>query len=187
MIPFLVLIMLIIVYIAKLSKNSDLIKEHSKNETDKANVKNARQFFHFNKVSIIIVIICILLLIVFLLSHFTSIDAAIIDYFSYDIYKEEKFDTTLYYIPIYLYLFRNIYIEVEVSEFLLKYFKTKEEELDTTELKQNIKSIFYKKKPSNTNISTNSNQTKTNSISQQDEKITQPNQIEKQNITNQKS
>lgn len=141
---FVILIFTILIYIVKISNNDDLIKNHSKDKiTDKANLKNARNVFSKTKTSKIALALAIITLLLCLICDFTSIEANIINYISTDIYEEVAFDRLLYLAPIFIYLCRNIVIEVKAGEFLLKYYKTEEEKL---EINTNaLKSILYKK------------------------------------------
>ena len=69
------------------------------------------------------------------------------DYFSADFVTEQEFDRLLYFIPLYLIVANLIYTQVNIGDFILKYFKTKEEELEINIDKEKLLSLLYKKKP----------------------------------------
>lgn len=142
-IPIIVLILLILVEYVKQSNNDDLIKENGKTQEQIANINNAKKVFRKTKTSLIVLAIAILSLMICLVCDFTSIDAAIIDYLSTDFYTEEAFDRTLYFLPIYIFIAREIIIQVKIGEFLLKFFNVEEPVLEENLLK----TLLYKKKP----------------------------------------
>ncbi len=149
-----ILIFLILLYAVRIMNNEDLVKNNSKdNLTDKANIKNARKHFAKKKEYKYMLIASIITLIIVLICDFTSLEATIIDYFSYDFYAEKEMNKTLYLLPIYIFVIRQIIIEVKIGEFLLKYYK-----VDEPVLEENIlKGILYKQKktpptPQQTNI-----------------------------------
>lgn len=150
MILIIVLIFLILLYIVRISNNQDIIKQNSKDKiTDTANIKNARKHFSSKKTFKYLLLLAILLIIFFLISDFTSIEAQIIDFFAYDFYEEQDFNKLLYLIPIYIIIVRNIILEVKMGEFLFKYYKVDEPELDESLLKimsEQIPKVIIKKK-----------------------------------------
>lgn len=150
MILIIVLIFLILLYIVRISNNQDIIKQNSKDKiTDTANIKNARKHFSNKKTFKYLLLLAILLIIFFLISDFTSIEAKIIDFFAYDFYEEQDFNKLLYLVPIYIIIVRNIILEVKMGEFLFKYYKVDEPELDESLLKimsEQIPKVIIKKK-----------------------------------------
>lgn len=150
MILIIVLIFLILLYIVRISNNQDIIKQNSKDKiTDTANIKNARKHFSNKKTFKYLLLLAILLIIFFLISDFTSIEAQIIDFFAYDFYEEQDFNKLLYLVPIYIIIVRNIILEVKMGEFLFKYYKVDEPELDESLLKimsEQIPKVIIKKK-----------------------------------------
>lgn len=150
MILIIVLIFLILLYIVRISNNQDIIKQNSKDKiTDTANIKNARKHFSNKKTFKYLLLLAILLIIFFLISDFTSIEAQIIDFFAYDFYEEQEFNKLLYLVPIYIIIVRNIILEVKMGEFLFKYYKVDEPELDESLLKimsEQIPKVIIKKK-----------------------------------------
>ena len=151
LIVFIVLILLVLILITRILNNQDLIKNNSKDKlTDTANLKNAYKYFRKQKTFNLLFIVSLLSLIILIISDFTSIDANIIDYFAYDIYKEQELNRLLYLIPIYGFVTRQIILEVKIGDFLLKYYK-----VDEPVLEENlIKTILYKK-PKQTNLHNN--------------------------------
>lgn len=141
-----ILILLILVYMVRVSNNDDIIKNNLKYETDKTNIKNAKKHFSKSKLSLILTFASIILLIVFIIMDFTSIDAQIINYFSTDFYKEKEFERMYYFLPFYIIVGNAIYTQVRIGDFLLKYFKTQEEELEIKINKEKIMGLLYKKK-----------------------------------------
>lgn len=136
-----ILIILILILLIKISNNHDIIKQNSKDENNKANIKYAKKYYTKTKTSIILLIISTLSLIILLVCNYTDIDKYIIDYFSTQFYEEKTFNTNLYYIPIYIYIARCIIIQVNIGDYLYKYFKIEEPQLEENLLK----SILYKK------------------------------------------
>ena len=165
-IPFLFLICLIIIEMIKKSNNDDLIKENCKSQEQYENIKNAKKVFHQTKTANFLLILAIATLIIFILCDFTSIEATIIDYISADFFDETKFDRTLYFVPFYILIAREIIIQVKIGEFLLKYFNVKEPVLE----ENIIKTILYKKKkPIKINFTkNNNNESKDNQESKKD-------------------
>ncbi len=137
-------IILILLYIVRISNNQDLIKENCKTEIMTANIKHAKNHFYKTKLSTSLLIFTIVFTIIVLICDFTSLEAIIIDYFAYDFYTEEETSKVLYFIPIFTFCIRGIINEVNLGDFLLKYFNVKEPELEENLLK----SLLYKKKPS---------------------------------------
>ena len=141
-----ILILLILVYMVRVSNNDDIIKNNLKYETDKTNIKNAKKHFSKSKLSLILTFASIILLIVFIIMDFTSIDAQIINYFSTNFHKEKEFERMYYFLPFYIIVGNAIYTQVRIGDFLLKYFKTQEEELEIKINKEKIMGLLYKKK-----------------------------------------
>lgn len=151
LILYIILILLILILIARISNNQDLINNNSKDKlTDHANIKNARKYYNQKKTFQYLLLATIISLLIIIICDFTSIDATIIDYFSYNIYKEQQTSRTLYLIPIYIFLIRQIIFEVKIGDFLLKYYKTTEPELEENLLK----TLLYKKSPSQVTTTT---------------------------------
>jgi hypothetical protein len=78
---------------------------------------------------------------------FTSIDYFLADYFLADFVTEQEFDRLLYFVPCYTLISNLIYTQVNIGDFLLKFFKTQEEELDIKINKEALMGLLYKKKP----------------------------------------
>lgn len=136
------LILLILVWLARKSNNDDIVKKNTKSATDTANIKNARKVYKKTKTQLILLIIPIVLIIIFAICSFTDIDLTLANYFSTDIIHELTFDNNLFFLPFYILVTKLIILEVNVGDFALKYFKTKEEEPN---IKIDIKSLLYKK------------------------------------------
>lgn len=141
---YVVLILLILILIARILNNQDLIKDNSKDQlTDKANIKNARKYFANKKTFKGLLIVSIISLIIIIICDFTSIDAQLIDYFSYELYDETETNRLLYLFPIYIFIIRQIILEVKIGDFLFKYYK-----VDEPVLEENLLKILLYKKPS---------------------------------------
>lgn len=153
-----VLILLIVILVIKILSNKDIIKENSKNETDIANVKYAKKYYRKTKTATITLLVSIFILIMLLICDFTDFDKYIIDYFSTEFYVEQEFNRTLYFIPIYIYIARCIIIEVNIGDYLYKYFKVEEPQLEENLLK----SILYKKPKQVTPQENNNNNNENN-------------------------
>ena len=78
---------------------------------------------------------------------FTSIDYFILDYVSADFVTEPEFDRLLYFTPAFIMISNLIYTQVNIGDFLLKFFKTQEEELEIKINKEALMGLLYKKKP----------------------------------------
>lgn len=142
LIVYVILVLLIILYLVRISNNQDIIKENMKDPiTDKANIKNAKKYYSRKKTYQILLYISILLLIICILWDFTDLEVSVINYISYNIYKEEEFNRNIYLFPIYLILIRQIILEVKLGDFLFKYYEIKEPVLEENPLK----TILYKK------------------------------------------
>lgn len=163
-----ILILLILVYMVRVSNNEDIIKNNLKYETDKTNIKNAKKHFSKSKASLILTFASIIVLIVFIIMDFTSIDAQIIDYFSTDFYKEQEFERMYYFLPLYVIVGNAIYIQVRTGDFLLKYFKTQEEEFEIKINKEKIMGLLYKKK---TTTDTTSEENKQEELPKEEPKV----------------
>lgn len=162
MVLFVILFFLIILVIIRISNNKDLINSHSKNEIDIANIENAKKVFRRSKTSNYFLIGTISIFIVLLLCNFTDIDYKIIDYISADFVDNPSFSYYLYLIPIYLLVIREIFIQVKIGEFILKFFKVEEEEINLKDevIKPILKSALYKKPSSSNQVTNNVNETK---------------------------
>lgn len=150
-----ILVFILIICIVKIISNNDIAKEHAKTPEAIANVKNAKKVLSRAKYSIILLIAAIVLTILILISKYTEIDTAIIEYFSTDFYRKDFYNPKFFYIPAFILVSRQIIVEVKISEFLHKYFNLVEEEVDTKEL---LKSVLYKKKASNEQVTNNTEQ-----------------------------
>ena len=137
-----ILILLIMVWLARKSNNDDIVKKHTKSATDTANIKNARKVYKKTITQKIMLITSIVLFIVIAVCTFTNIDVSIANYFSYNLITEINIDYNLFFVPLYILAAKLIILEVNVGDFALKYFKTKEEEPN---IKIDIKSLLYKK------------------------------------------
>lgn len=153
-----VLIFIILLYLVKVSNNKEVIKKNCKDDYDKANIKNAKKVYSHSKLSIILLVLFFTSLIVLLLCQFTSLEAVIIDYFMTDFYEEKALDYNLYLIPAYIIVCRGILIQVNLADYLFKYFKVEEEQIAGKEL---IKNILYKKKNVQVQKETDNNDNKT--------------------------
>lgn len=138
-----VLLCLIGLYIFKLNGNAEIIKENCKTDSDAVNVKNGQKVFYKTKISIILLIAGLLTLALCLICNFTDLGNKVIDYFSYDFYEAQEFNINYYFIPVYIFVIREIIVQVKIGDFLYKYFNVKEPELEENLLK----TILYKKKP----------------------------------------
>lgn len=145
-----VFILLILVYIVRISNNNDIIKKNIKTEEDKLFIKEVKKAEHKTKVSIVLFISAIIILIIFLICDLTNYDYIIYDYFAIGFVEELEFDRLLYFVPAYIVIANVIYTQVNIGDKLLKYFKTKEEELEINIDKEKILSFLYKKKPTST-------------------------------------
>lgn len=140
-----ILVILILLVIVRYSNNMDLVKNNSKDiNLDKLNVKNARKYFNKQKTFVVLFWVAIFSFIAILFCHQTRIDTIIIDYFSIGFYEEQEFNKALYLFPIYVLVIRELIIDVKIGDFLFKYYKVKEPELEEGLLK----AILFKKKPS---------------------------------------
>lgn len=145
---FVILFFLVVLVAIRISNNNDLINTHSQNEQDLANIANAKKVFRRSKTSNYILLGTILLLAILLLCNFTDLDYKIIDYVAIDIVEEPEFNNYFYFVPVYLLVIREIFIQVKIGEFLLKFFKVEEQELNIKEeVLEPLKSTLYKKVP----------------------------------------
>lgn len=142
-----ILILLVLIYIVRISNNNDIIKNNAKTVEQMQVIKAEKKKQHFTKVSKALTLISIVLLIIFLLMDFTSIDYFILDYVSADFVTEPEFDRLLYFAPAFIMISNLIYTQVNIGDFLLKFFKTQEEELEIKLNKEAIMGLLYKKKP----------------------------------------
>lgn len=138
-----VLLCLVGLYIFKLNVNAEIIKENCKTDSDAVNVKNGQKVFYKTKISVILLIVGLISLALCLICNFTDLGNKIIDYFSYDFYEAKDFNINYYFIPVYIFVIREIIVQVKIGDFLYKYFNVKEPELEENLLKM----ILYKKKP----------------------------------------
>jgi len=149
MVLILILILLIGICYIKYIGNKELIKNNCKNEEDQNNAKNARKVYSSTKTSNVILILSGLSLIIVLLLNFTNIDYAIRDFLSTEFVEKREFSYYSYLIPIYILVCRQIVIEVNLGEFLYKFFNVEEPEMDNTI----IKNILSKKNKSQEKLS----------------------------------
>lgn len=145
----LILILLILIYIVRISNNNDIIKNNAKTVEQMEIINQEKKKQHKTKVSKTLFAISAISLVVFLLMDFTSIDYFVLDYVSADFVTEPEFDILLYFIPAYVLISNLIYTQVNIGDFLLKFFKTQEEELEIKINKETIMGLLYKKKPTN--------------------------------------
>lgn len=146
-----ILLCLIVLYIIKLNSNADVIKENCTTDSDAVNIKNGQKVFYKSRESVILLVAFFLTLGICLIFNFTNIGYAIIDYFSIDFYDPGKFNYAYYLIPVYILIIREIIVQVKIGDFLYKYFKVQEPELENGAIKSMVKGILYKKKPDNEN------------------------------------
>ena len=142
-----IFILLVLIYIVRISNNNDIIKKNLKTEEDKLFIKEVKKAEHKTKVSFALFITAIVILIIFLICDFTNYDYIIYDYFAVDFVEEPEFNPLLYFTPAYIVIVNLIYTQVNIGDKLLRYFKTKEEELEINIDKDKLLSILYKKKP----------------------------------------
>lgn len=144
----LMLVFLILIGIVRYSNNKDLINNNCNDEQTLANVNNAKKVLRKSKTYNILFMIAAISLIIVMICNFTDLDDALIEYISIDFYQPKAFDYNLYFIPAYAIVIREILIQVRIGEFLLKYFKVKEEELDIANEVINpvMKNLLYKNK-----------------------------------------
>lgn len=144
-----ILLCLIVLYIIKLNGNVDIIRENCTTDSDAVNIKNGQKVFYKSRESIILLIAFFLTLGICLIFNFTNIGYSIIDYFAIDFYEPGKFNYGYYLVPVYILVIREIIVQVKIGDFLYKYFKVKEPELEDGALKSMVMGILYKKKPDN--------------------------------------
>ena len=127
--------------------NKDIVKQGCKTDQDKANVKNARKTYSTTKTAYFLLILSVLSLIVILLMQFTNIEYVIKDFISTEIIEETKtFSYKLYFIPLYIFISRQIIIEVNLGDFLYKFFNIEEPQLEENPVKMILeKTPLYKK------------------------------------------
>lgn len=142
-IMFIILALLIILCAIRMINNDDLIVNNCKSETDLANINNAKKVFRKAKTYNYLLLAIYASIVILLICAFTDIDYHVINFISLDIVTPEdvEFNINYCFLPIYIYIVREILIQVKIGEFLLKYFKT-----DEPVLEENIlKSLLYKK------------------------------------------
>lgn len=140
----------------RISNNNDIIKNNAKTIEQMQFIKKEKKKQHSTKIFKILTAVSALSLIIFLLMDFTHLDYIIKDYFSTDFTTEQEFDRLLYFVPAYVMISNLIYTQVNIGDFLLKFFQTQEEELDIKINKDTIMGILYKKKPDNNEKQKNS-------------------------------
>lgn len=148
---FIILIVLVLLILVRDSNNNDIIRENCKSQADLDNIINAKKTFGKTKLSTILLITSIIILIILLICNFTKLDDLLIDYFSFELYEQKEFNYNLYFIPVYIFIVRQILIEVKTSEFLLKLYQVTEPKLEENPLK----SLLFKKKKSQKKEETN--------------------------------
>ena len=144
---FIILLLLILVYIVRISNNNDIVKNNSKSEEDQIFVNKTKKEQHMTKISILLFIVGIASFIGLIISDFTNIDYLIADYIATDFVEEQELNRLFYFIPAFIIVCNLIYIQVNIGDKLLNYFKTKEEEFELNIDKEKILSLLYKKKP----------------------------------------
>lgn len=142
---FVILAILILVCAIKISNNNDLIANNCQSENDLENIKNAKKVFRKAKTYNYLLIAVFLSIIVLIICAYTDIDYKIIDFISIELVEEQDvvFDFNFFFLPLYIFVIREILIQVKIGEFLLKYFDAKEPELKFND--NIIKNILYKK------------------------------------------
>ena len=145
-----VFILLVIIYIIRISNNKDIIQKNKKTDEDKAYIKKIKKKEHTNIISTIFFISAIVALTVIILCDYTSIDYVIADYFAESFIEEKELNKLLYFIPAYILIVNLVYIQVRIGDKLLTYFKTIEEELklNINIDKEKLLGLIYKKKTS---------------------------------------
>lgn len=143
----LILILLILIYAVRISNNNDIIKNNAKTVEQMQIINEEKKKQHLTKVSKALFAVSAISLVILLLMQFTSIEYIILDYISPDFITEPEFDKLLYFIPAYVLISNLIYTQVNIGDFLLKFFKTQEEELEIKINKDSIMGLLYKKKP----------------------------------------
>ena len=143
----LILILLVLIYIVRISNNNDIIKNNAKTVEQMQVINEEKKKQHLTKVSKTLTLTSIILLIIFILMDFTNIDYIVLDYVSADFVTEPEFDRLLYFTPAFIMISNLIYTQVNIGDFLLKFFKTQEEELEIKINKDTIMGLLYKKKP----------------------------------------
>ena len=142
MILVLVLIVMGLVCYVKFTNNKELAKKNCKSETDKANVKNARKTYSRTITTKVLLILSLVSLIIVMLMNFTDIEFFLKDFISADIVEKGKtFSYYFYLIPLYILVSRQIIIEVNLGDFLYKFFNVEEPEPEGGM----IKGLLYKK------------------------------------------
>jgi hypothetical protein len=153
MVLILVLVFMILVYLVKKSSNSEVIKENCKSPNDKANVINARKVYNNTITSKVLLIASFVVLVFVILLKFTPLEYVIRDYISSDIEEQKDFSYLIFLAPAYIFVSRLIINEVKLGDFLYKFFKVKEPELEENPLKMIVDKAFrkpVKKDPENT-------------------------------------
>ena len=141
MILTIVLLMLVGIAYLKYSGNNELAKKCCKTEQDKANVKNARKVYSSTKTTKALLILTFLAAIVVCLLVFTNADYFIRDFLSADFVNKKEYSYYLLLIPFYILVSRQIIIEVNLGDFLYKFFNEEEPVLE----ENLIKTLLYKK------------------------------------------
>ena len=120
----LILILLILIYIVRISNNNDIIKNNAKTVEQMEIINQEKKKQYLTKVSKTLFAISAISLVAFLLMDFTTIDYFVLDYVSSDFVTEPEFDRLLYFVPAYVLISNLIYTQVNIGDFLLKFFKT---------------------------------------------------------------
>ncbi len=141
MILVLVLVLLVGVCYIKYMGNKELIKNNCKTEVDKDNAKNARKVYSSTKTSKALLILSFVSLIIVFLLKFTDIDYIIRDFVSTELIERRSISYLAFLIPFYILVSRQIIIEVNLGDFLYKFFNVEEPQLEEGA----IKSLLFKK------------------------------------------
>ncbi len=151
----LILVLLCLLTYIRISNNEDLVVANAKDETDLANIKNAKKVYRKAKDVKILLYVALISIAILLICAFSDIDYYLIDYISLDLVNKDDvaFDFNYFFFPAYVLVIREILIQVKIGEFLLKFFKAEEPHLEESPL-VSLKSLLYKKPKQPTNQAT---------------------------------
>ena len=139
MILVIVLILLFGVCYIKYIGNKELIKNNCKTEIDKENAKNARKVYSSTKTTKALLILSFVSLVIVFLLKFTDIDYIIRDFISADLIEKRNISYLTFLIPFYILISRQIIIEVNLGDFLYKFFNVEEPQLEEGAIKSLLK------------------------------------------------
>lgn len=148
MILVIVLILLFGVCYIKYIGNKELIKNNCKTEIDKENAKNARKVYSSTKTTKALLILSFVSLVIVFLLKFTDIDYIIRDFISADLIEKRNISYLTFLIPFYILISRQIIIEVNLGDFLYKFFNVEEPQLEEGAIKSLLKKSTPKGKTS---------------------------------------